>query len=64
MAGFNTQYQRLNSNEDPEEDLPPQGFHINTRGVGEHEKGELLEIVDSKFSNIIICNHANLDVQH
>ncbi|KAK3740169.1 hypothetical protein QZH41_014089 [Actinostola sp. cb2023] len=39
MAGFKTQYQRLNSNEDPDEDLPPQGFHIGTRGVGETEKG-------------------------
>lgn len=39
MAKFNTEYQRLNSVEDTEEDLPPQGFHIGTRGVGEHEKG-------------------------
>lgn len=39
MAGFKTQYQRLNSNEDQDEDLPPQGFHVGTRGVGETEKG-------------------------
>lgn len=40
MAGFRTQYTRLNSNsDDPEEDLPPQGFDIGTRGVEEVEKG-------------------------
>lgn len=40
MAGFRTQYTRLNSNsDDPEEDLPPQGFDIGARGFEEVEKG-------------------------
>ena len=42
MAGFRTQYTRLNSNsDDPEEDLPPQGFDIGARGFEEIEKGNL-----------------------
>lgn len=42
MAGFRTQYTRLNSNsDDPEEDLPPQGFDIGARGFEEIEKGKL-----------------------
>ena len=41
MAGFRTQYTRLNSNsDDPEEDLPPQGFDIGARGFEEIEKGK------------------------
>ena len=44
MAGFRTQYTRLNSNsDDPEEDLPPQGFDIAARGFEEIEKGNLLK---------------------
>lgn len=40
MSGFRTQYTRLNSNsDDPEEDLPPQGFDIAARGFEEVEKG-------------------------
>lgn len=40
MSGFRTQYTRLNSNsDDPEEDLPPQGFDIGARGFEEVEKG-------------------------
>ena len=43
MAGFRTQYTRLNSNsDDPEEDLPPQGFDIGARGFEEIEKGNVL----------------------
>lgn len=46
MAGFRTQYTRLNSNsDDPEEDLPPQGFDIGARGFEEIEKGNLLKNV-------------------
>ena len=41
MSGFRTQYTRLNSGDDPEEDLPPQGFQIGTRGLEEIEKGNL-----------------------
>lgn len=41
MAGFRTQYTRLNSNsDDPEEDLPPLGFDIGARGFEEVEKGD------------------------
>lgn len=41
MAGFRTQYTRLNSNsDDPEEDLPPQDIDIGTRGFEEVEKGD------------------------
>ena len=40
MSGFRTQYTRLNSNsDDPEEDLPPQGFDVAARGYEEVEKG-------------------------
>ena len=39
MASFRTQYTRLNSGDDPDEDLPPQGFHLGTRGLEEIEKG-------------------------
>lgn len=45
MAGFRTQYTRLNSNsDDPEEDLPPQGFDIGARGFEEVEKGSWVNI--------------------
>lgn len=55
MAGFRTQYTRLNSNsDDPEEDLPPQGFDIGTRGVEEVEKGRWnhIENLDEFFIRI------------
>ena len=40
MANLTTQYTRLNSAEDLEEDLPPQVCHVGTRGVDqEYEKG-------------------------
>lgn len=42
MASLTTQYTRLNSTEDLEEDLPPQVCHVGTRGHDqEHEKGNL-----------------------
>lgn len=55
MAGFRTQYTRLNSNsDDPEEDLPPQGFDIGARGFEEIEKGRWnhIENLDEFFIRI------------
>ncbi|XP_031565210.1 autophagy-related protein 9A-like [Actinia tenebrosa] len=54
MAGFKTQYQRLNSNEDQDEDLPPQGFHNGSRGGGETEKGRWnhIENLDEFFIRV------------
>lgn len=55
MAGFRTQYTRLNSNsDDPEEDLPPQGFDIGARGFEEVEKGRWnhIENLDEFFIRI------------
>lgn len=55
MAGFRTQYTRLNSNsDDPEEDLPPQGFDIGNRGFEEIEKGRWnhIENLDEFFIRI------------
>ena len=56
MAGFRTQYTRLNSNsEDPEEDLPPQGFDIAARGFEEVEKGICIFLQYSMYISLCIC---------
>lgn len=56
MAGFRTQYTRLNSNsDDPEEDLPPQGFDIGNRGFEEIEKGNLKIIISLLVTCLLTC---------
>ena len=55
MAGFRTQYTRLNSNsDDPEEDLPPQGFDIAARGFEEVEKGICIFLQYSMYISLCI----------
>ena len=60
MSGFRTQYTRLNSNsDDPEEDLPPQGFDIGARGFEEVEKGIQYDL----YLHSLLCTICLLDVQ-
>lgn len=51
MANLTTQYTRLNSVEDLEEDLPPQVCHVGVKGQDqEHEKG-----IDFCTCTIVMC---------